>query len=111
MTWCRELAQHAQSPEFCPSDSQGSLHSKKLSKSSFSRRKKKLDAESAGYLSAMVHLQGYQDAWDSPGRHTFGCVCEGVSRKEAEVRRLALNMGGTTTESWGFGLNGNEKVS
>lgn len=74
-------------------------------------KKTKLDAESAGYLSAMVHLQGYQDAWDSPGRHTFGCVCEGVFRKEAEVRRPALNMDGTTPESRGPGLNGNEKVS
>lgn len=75
------------------------------------KKKKKLDAESAGYLSVMVHLQGYQDAWDSPGRHTFGCVCEGVSRKEAEMRRPALNMDGNTPESWGSGLNGNEKGS
>lgn len=39
--------------------------------------------------------------WESPGRHTFGCVCEGVSRKEVEVLRLALNVGSTTPESWG----------
>lgn len=49
--------------------------------------------------------------WESPGRHTFGCLCEGVSRKELEVRRLALNVGSTTPESWGPGLNRNEKVS
>lgn len=49
--------------------------------------------------------------WESPGRYTSGCLCEGVSRKEVEVRRPALNVGGTTPETWVPGLNRNEKVS
>lgn len=31
----------------------------------------------SGYLSVMVNRMH----WESPGRHIFGCVCEGVSRK------------------------------